>query len=69
MQKVRTKEQLVKAVILRSPVIHVEDKHLALALMSKDRRFRFVHRIAIGQGYMMRAVRCLGEFEVKFYKC
>ncbi|MCX8044755.1 MAG: hypothetical protein N3B18_11615 [Desulfobacterota bacterium] len=69
MHTVRTKEELAKAIVLNHhPLIHVEDKALARALITKDSACRIVYRMAAQCGYSMRVLRCLGVFDVSFYK-
>lgn len=68
MCEVRTHSELTRALMQNVPVIHVADQGLALHIMKDRRLCRHVMMATQVQGYRLRTVRCLGQFDVSFVK-
>jgi len=66
MLEVRTRADLIRALIKKTPEIHIADPSLAFYIMTRTARNRCVILATHVQGYKIRVVKCLGVVDVCF---
>ena len=68
MTEVRTKQELAMAILSHVDEIHVASEKLALGIMTRPKKHRFVFYAMHVNGYKLNTARCLGMFDVRLVK-
>jgi len=66
--QVKTKQDLIEAIMHKADEIHVCDDKLALRMITLPKKNRFVFYAMFVNGYKMRKVQALGKFDVTLVK-
>lgn len=66
MLEVRTRADLIRALIKKTPEIHIADPTLAFYIMTRSARSRCIILATCVQGYKIHVVKCLGVVDVSF---
>lgn len=66
--EVSTKQELAKALLRNVDEIHVNDKKLALGIITRPKKHRMVFYVMQVNGYQLNTTKCLGMFDVRFTK-
>jgi len=68
MVDVKTRPELIKALMQKAPEIHIADQNFTLQLLKRLRKDRCILFATCVQGYKMRMVKCLGLFDISFIR-
>ena len=66
--QVKTKQDLIRAIMQNADEIHVCDDKLALGMITRPKKNRFAFYAMLVNGYKLRKVQSLGKFDVTLVK-
>jgi hypothetical protein len=66
--QVKTKQDLMRAIMQKADEIHVCDDTLALGMITRPKKNRFTFYAMLVNGYKLRKVQSLGKFDVTLVK-
>jgi len=66
--QVKTKQDLIRAIMQKADEIHVCDDKLAQRMITLPKKNRFVFYAMLVNGYKLRKVQTMGKFDVTLVK-